>query len=272
MTFECTLCNKTFSCKKTLTYHISHMICQKNKFICTICNREFASLQTLKYHQDHKVCENNKNKIKIVFKPIARTCDDYSEITKEELIIENARLKGELKGVKETPTTVNNNIVVFPHAYGKEDINHIIETLGDVFISTIKYRTYRSIPLIFKSIHNNAKLPEYHNIYINSEKSSYAMVSNGEEFEFKPKKNIIDQIIEDKMSLIGKYIGDNVEQFGDKVLVLYNKYCDDLDSNAKFKKDLEMEIGGLLLSMKSVIANDEKTRQLLDKVNNGIYV
>jgi hypothetical protein len=40
----------------------------------------------------------------------------------------------------------------------------------------------------------------------------------------------------------------------------------------EIRKTLELEIGGLLLDMKSVIAIDEKTRKLLDKVSEGDFV
>ena len=120
-------------------------------------------------------------------------------------------------------------------------------------------------------IHNNQKIPEYHNVYISSERSNYAMVSDGESFKYINKKTIIDQIIEDKRSILNQYIDDNGEQLGEKVLAKYDKYQNQIDENSEFRKDLEVEIGGLLLDMKSVIANDDKTRQLLDKVNDGQY-
>jgi hypothetical protein len=58
---------------------------------------------------------------------------------------------------------------------------------------------------------------------------------------------------------------------GEKVLRKYERYQDELDSNSQFRKDLELEIGGFLLDMKTVIANDDKTRKLLDKVIDGDF-
>lgn len=95
------------------------------------------------------------------------------------------------------------------------------------------------------------------------------MVSNGKTFEYKSKKTVIDQIIEDKRSILNQYVDDNGEMLGEKVLQKYERYQDQIDDNHEFRKDLEIEIGGLLLNMKSVIANDEKTRKLLDKINDG---
>lgn len=77
--------------------------------------------------------------------------------------------------------------------------------------------------------------------------------------------------IENKRSILNQYIDDNGDQLGEKVLNKYEKYQDQIDENSDFRKELEVEIGGLLLDMKSVIANDEKTRKLLEKVNDGHY-
>ena len=97
------------------------------------------------------------------------------------------------------------------------------------------------------------------------------MVSDGERFRFRPKKNIIDQIIEDKRSLISRYIDDHADQFGEKLLQRYETYQTQIYENPEFRKELEMEIGGFLLDMKEVIANDEKTRRLLEQVEGGHF-
>jgi len=44
-----------------------------------------------------------------------------------------------------------------------------------------------------------------------------------------------------------------------------------IKTNSEFRKKLETEIGCLLLNMKSVIANDEQTRKLLEKVDQGKF-
>ena len=52
------------------------------------------------------------------------------------LEIENSFLKGEIKALKENPrNTINGNVVIFPSAYGKENVDHIFEKLGDIFWS-----------------------------------------------------------------------------------------------------------------------------------------
>jgi len=62
-----------------------------------------------------------------------------------------------------------------------------------------------------------------------------------------------------------------VTNWVEKILSVYKKYKDKIDDDLEFRKNLEVEIGGLLLDMKSVIANDERTRKLLDKVTEGRF-
>ena len=81
----------------------------------------------------------------------------------------------------------------------------------------VSKKPFQSIPCLFEKIHKNKELPEYHNVYATSEKSSYALVSDGERFCNRPKKNIIDQIIVDKRSILNEYVDSNDQQLGEKV-------------------------------------------------------
>ena len=71
--------------------------------------------------------------------------------------------------------------------------------------------------------------------------------------------------------MLNTYVDSNELQLGKQVLDKYDKYQDKLDSDPVFRRNLELEIGGLLLDMKEIIANDEKTRRLLQKVDEGHF-
>lgn len=282
MQYQCHVCYKVLSGQTSFKYHVDNKVCQKtNKKLCQHCLRLFATPQMCKYHVNNNVCgwknksDHSSTTSKIVIKLKAKQHYDY--MSKEEIIdqLEETqdklvKMEGKYESLKENPQNIH-NIIIFPKEFGKEDMEIIKKKLGDVLGHTIKQHPFRSIPILFNQIHNNDKLPEYHNVFVSSERSNYAMVSNGKMFEYKPKKTIIDQIIEDKRSILNQYIDDNGEMLGEKVLQKYEKYQDQIDENHEFRKNLEIEIGGLLLNMKSVIANDEKTRRLLDKINEGDF-
>jgi len=263
--FECHKCHRLLSSKPNLDNHIMKNVCQKQDKVCPKCNRHFKRKENCLYHIKQNVCGV---KPKITLK-----CNVVEEQLREQIANMKAelnRIQGKYESLRENPQNIS-NIIVFPSSFGNENIEYIQAKLGDILGPTIKNHPFRSIPILFNEIHNNAKLPEYHNVYIANERSNYAMVSDGKTFKYNSKKKIIDQIIEDKRSILNQYIDDNGEQLGEKVLAKYEKYQNQIDENSEFRKDLEVEIGGLLLNMKSVIANDDKTRKLLDKVNDGEY-
>lgn len=267
---KCHLCNKSFSRKSTLDYHMVNNVCKKpdNK-VCPKCQKHFSTKQMCQYHISHNVCAHlsdqpSKQKPQLILK------NKYDNYTKDELRLKVAQLEGQVTALTEHPQTVNNNnIIVFPKEFGKEDMNYIQQKLGDIMGPLIKNHTFSSIPTLFNKIHNNQKIPEYHNVYSTSERSNFALISDGHTFNHRPKKNVIDQIIESKRSMLNDYVDANGEQLGESVLKKYERYQDRIDDDSEFRKNLELEISGMLLDMKEVIATDEKTRKLLEKVDEG---
>lgn len=258
-TYSCPLCSSTFTRKANLQYHIDNQVCQKVTHLnCPHCNKELTTKQNQQYHVTHNVCGKCPPK-KITLK--LKHSGEGEGDGKGNTIINN----------HVTNTTNIMNVIVFPSEFGKENMTYIKSKLGDFIGPLIKKQIFSSIPNLFSQIHNNDQLPEYHNVYSRSEKSGYALVSDGTVFKHRPKKTIIDQIIEDKRSILNQYVDEYGEQLGSKLLKKYEKYQDELDTNSELRKTLEMEIGGLLLDMKSVIANDDKTRKLLEKVNEGTF-
>jgi hypothetical protein len=174
-------------------------------------------------------------------------------MSKEEVIEELLQFKSKCDLLIEHP-----NIVAFPIAYGTEDITCITDQLGDILTK----HTFHSIPCLFDQIHNNKKFPEYHNVYMRSEKSNFAMISDGETFRYKPKKTFIDQIIKDKRAILNAYVNDNRGQLETKVIEDYERYHSSIDDDPSFRKDVEMEIIASLLDMKLVVLDDQKHRNL----------
>lgn len=276
---ECPHCKKTFTHINGLKYHMSQNVCLKcNAKQCSHCRHQFTDKRRLQYHIDHNICGISDvipiPKHKLTLK--SSTSDMLENLTKDELINyykdKTNYYKDKYESLSAHPQTVNNNnVMVFPKEFGKEDLKYIQEKFGDVLSPLIKSHTFHSIPCLFNEMHNNPQMPEYHNVYASSERSSYVMVSDGKTFKHQPKKTIIDQIIEDKRSILNEYVDTNGDQLGEKVLQKYERYQDQIDSDSDFRKNLELEIGGMLLDMRAVIANDEKPRLLLAKIDDGHF-
>lgn len=266
---SCPNCKKGFSNKKNLKYHIDHNVCDKSNKKCPKCNHQFCDKPSLRYHMNNKVCEK---KYHITLKS-SMTHEKYQSLSKDDLILKLVNLEGKYESLQENPQNIQNiqNNIVFPTAYGKEDIDYVCRKLGDILGPLVKKKPFQSISSLFEKMHTAKQLPEYHNVYTTSEKSSFALVSDGDRFRNRPKKTVIDRIIEDKRSILNNYIDSNGEQLGEKVLDKYEKYQEKLDSDPLFRRNLELEIAGMLLDMKLIIADDEKTRLLLEKVDEGNF-
>lgn len=277
----CSDCGKFLRSSSSYKYHIDHAVCKRGRSEpqCPYCHKSFSTTQMCQYHVDHSVCQKpepepepetkKKLSLKVKTSPI-------SQMSREELEHEVAQLRGENTALKEHPQTVNNtnnnNIIIFPTSFGKENMEYIKEKLGDVIKPILIEHTFQSIPQLIDTIHKNDKLPEYHNVYVANDRSQFAMVSNGKSFEYRPKQTIIDQIIEDKRTILNNYVGKNGQKLGRRVLSTYERYQEKLDEkDSPLLEQLELETAAMLLNMKSVIANDEKTRKLLAKVDRGQF-
>lgn len=56
---NCTLCQKVFTSKQSLKYHVEHNVCKKyNTLTCNICNKNFSSKYNLVRHNDTHLTQN----------------------------------------------------------------------------------------------------------------------------------------------------------------------------------------------------------------------
>lgn len=272
MAYVCPLCNHNFSQNSRLKYHMEHHVCENKKKseadkICPFCQHVFISKRKCQSHIEHKMCPINNDRIK-------------------QLEEENNRLCIEIKSLKhslnEHPQIINNfnsqsnqiNIV-FPQAFGHEKIDEILQKMPALLHETLTKHGCSPISFLTSKIHCDSNVfPEYNNVYINSVRDPYAMVSNGNKFTHRPKNLIIGDIIEQSISWLQSYVDDNGDKLGDKVIKKYEQYRDlveqshsDSTESNQARDNLELEIGGLLLDMKNVIVNHfPQTKQMIDQL------
>lgn len=262
---ECNLCHKTFTTKQSLNYHLLHQVCSKKK--CKRCGAVFSSRSAFHYHNNNNVC--GQPKMKIVIKK--------NSSTTEELLTKIAILEAENKLLVEKPRTVtvnnNNNInFIFPKAFGTEQLTHILSKLPNLLRDALTLHPGRSVEFLTEQIHCNKEIfPEYTNVYIRGYKSPYALVSNGHMFQNKPQKRIIEQIIEDSISMLQTHIDNNGENYGQRIIDKYEKYRDLVEGEGELHKNLEIEIAGMLLDMRPIIESTPNIKKMLNQLEQGIY-
>ena len=293
--YKCDLCAKSFKKKQGLDYHLLKKVCQRQKNTCHYCGKSFSNQTGYIYHMNNFVCQIKlKPKIKLKLTNIDQQIKQLEEkigLLKEE----NNLLKGENRALKENPQTVNKIDkqqinVIFPQAFGNEELNYILSKVPDLLHDAFTKHVGRSIEYITEKIHCNKEVfPEYTNVYIRGYKSPFALVSDGNKFQHKPQKRIIDQIIEKCRSMLQEYADDNGEKYGQKIIDKYERYMSLVDMDGRDKenghgkknmynakkserrKDLELEIAGLLLDMRSVIESDPNVQMMLNKLEDGEF-
>lgn len=289
----CPLCWQNFASKQRMESHLSANVCanqMKKKLAktCQICGHVFCNKLTLEKHLKKTPCglsqsQTEKKKIpKLKVKMVSKE-KPLEEYNKKELIslvekLKKADATQKSENVNITNInngTINNNVqnirIVFPSAFGKEDIEFICQRLGDILTPLAKHYTSNSIFQLFEKIHTNEKLPEYHNVYCSNVNSRIAYVSNGHRFQCRPKNAIIDQIIENKKDILENYIVKNAEKLTERVYQQYEKQRDLLDNKPELLNDLKLEIACSLANMKHIIENEENERIMLKQANNGYY-
>jgi hypothetical protein len=206
----------------------------------------------LQYHQENNVC-NKTQKKKLILK---QQCDDY---TKEELLLKVAVLEAEKKILIENPQTINNQFnLIFPKAFGTEQIDNILAKVPNLLHDALTKHTNHSIEYLTEQIHCNKEVfPEYNNVYVKNYKSPFALVSNGTKFQNKLRTRIIGQIIANLIGMLQEYIDNNEDKYDQEIIDQYETYRDwvgdDSDKKNERRKDLEIDIMGLLLDMRPII-------------------
>lgn len=185
-----------------------------------------------------------------------------------------SHLEGQVEALRENPRTINNNNnqinFIFPKSFGTEQIDYILTKIPNLLHDALTKHTGRSVEYLTEQIHCSDIFPEYNNVYIRGYKSPFALVSNGEKFQNKLQK----RIIENGISMLQDYADNNGEKYGQRIIDKYETYRDLVDGDEKKserRKDLEIEIAGMLLDMRPIIESNPHIKKMLDRLENGHF-
>ena len=77
-------------------------------------------------------------------------------------------------------------------------------------------------------------------------------------FVTRSKQDVVDQIIDDKRSLLNIYINDHLESLDEKLIKRFNDFQDRIDDDDEVHHRLEIDIIAMLIDLKDVIKEDLK--------------
>ena len=270
MEYQCDTCSKIFTSKQSLTYHVSHKVCNNSSKKCEKCGYIFKSVAMLKYHNEHDVCDKKDRVPEIIMKPKitlkAQSISDYSKYTKEQLIHDLVEIKGKYESIKDNPQTINNNKIniIVPPAFLKVDnYQQINQSIPHLLHEALSKHPANFISYMIKKTNCNPQLPLYNSIKMTNKKDQFVQISDGMKYVHATKKKVIGELIENKRQTLQKYVDNNGDKYGEKILNKYQNYIDFLDDNKEAQKELEMDIICMLLNISELIGSDEWTKKLL---------
>jgi hypothetical protein len=261
----CEKCHKEFKSEKGYILHMTKNICVKQNRTCTTCNRIFTDKRSLEYHITHVKCTE---KITLRLKDPNQIQPRTEHEANDELRSENLLLKGEIKALKENPQIVNNtnqtiNIMVPPAFLSPDNGKQLTKQLPNLLHIALSKHPANCISYLIQETNCNPNMPLYNSIKITNKKDPYAQISDGDKFIFASKKKIIAELIENKRHILQEYVDNNGDKYGEKILRRYQNYVDFLDDDKETQKDLEIDIICMLLNISDLIGSDEWSKKLL---------
>ena len=198
--------------------------CNQNLISCQFCDKKFTARQNKWRHE--KTCKErgtySKEEVaEVVAEKVAEKMAD-----KDKLIDElKSQIEVLLTKVGDTHIQNQNNTYIVINAFGKEDTSYI---QGGFIKKLIKQGPYSSIPRLLKAIHFDPDHKQNHNIKIPNKKHALAKIYNGEVWEYKNKKDTINDLTDKAYNIIeDHYEGNNKHM---------NKFIEHYDNDEKTSK------------------------------------
>ena len=274
MSFICEKCNKQLKDKYSLDRHYNRKYpCDQlpnidvdNECICPFCNKKYSSRSTLNRHLkdnckkiDKKVDETCtvsvlKKKIKKLEKGQYELLKKNKELEKKintdkviETIADSQVVKGNYNNNCNNTTNNTTNNIFNIVAFGKEDLSHLSKK---DWIKIFK-NNYKAMEALTKLTHFDEDKPENHNIYIAGQKSKYAMVHNGKDWELKDRNDTVGDLYGDKAYIIFNKIDELSDELPVAIVDKFNKIREDYD-NDKIEKTMVKSLDTLLLNNRKI--------------------
>lgn len=199
-----------------------------SEIVCNYCQKTFTRYDNLSRHID-KYCKVKKEQDRMkeqIFNDLIGKMDEQNkkisnlEKQNKQIINDNMKLIDKLEAVGDPKQTnivqtnqtnniqnkivnnTQNNYNINLVAFGHEDLTNLSDETYKFFLK----KGYQSVPQFIEFIHFNKNRPELHNVFIPNMRDVYAMTYDGEGWNLINKKEIVDQLFDDKqMMLIDKY-------------------------------------------------------------------
>jgi hypothetical protein len=217
----------------------------ENELKCQYCNKLFNTVPSKRRHEIHR-CKENPN-------IIVKNGEKINLTDKKKLVsLINALFD---KHAGDTITNANNtnshnninnstNNTIILNNYGQEDTSHITDNMK---MNLLKL-PFDSIQKMIEQVHFNNKKPENRNIEIPNKKESIIKIYKNDNWSYRDKKEIIDDLIHMNYDRLDEYYeGGAKEKMSKMHNNRYKRYQYLFDNSDKklingIKRDVELLI------------------------------
>jgi len=219
---------------------------EHTKHMCDFCDESFNTLPSKRRHEIH-YCKHRYDDMS--YKKLFIESKQQMEKEKKELKIQMEKEKKELRKqieillTKVGDTTINNTQNIQLNSYGKEDMDHITDTMKTKLLKI----PYGMIPKMIEAVHFNNDKPENKNIAFTNKKENKIKVYSGDKWIYKDKDDIIYDLIDGKYFILDNHYDSVVESLNMTTKTTYEKFRTFFDKNDKIlhdqiKKDCELTL------------------------------
>jgi hypothetical protein len=225
---------------------------------CNYCNKVFTRTDNLSRHIDRyckKKVDTNEEKLLNYIKIIEKEKKNLSKKV-EDLLIKSTTITNN--------KTINMQQNVIINSYGKENLNYLTtkylttkylttkylttKYLTTKYLTGLIHRPFDSVQSLLKTIHFNPKHPENHNIKISNKKQKYANVYNSGNWEFKNKKDVIENIVDNGFNIIECHYEDVKDKLESIKKDRFTDFQSNYDTNPTTKKTIESDMEMIILN------------------------
>lgn len=224
-TITCNYCHKTFTRNSSLNRHIDN-VCKVKKQIDQEKHEIFTNLVKQLERQNQQMEKQNKE--------IKQLKKEISSFKGGKQVNNNCHYTTNNTNTTNN-TQINNNIKLV--AFGQEDLSSIQPDIS----KTILKKGFQSVPSLTKYIHFNKNKPENHNIYIPNMRDKHAMVFTGSNWGLTGKKEIIDQIYDDKKQYLDEKYDELTDSLDNITKKKYGRFRDqEQEAIKRIKEDINL--------------------------------
>ena len=218
--------------------------------ICKYCDKIFSCKQSMYYHIKYNCKKNNdediKELVRLLNKERTERKEDKEQIANLQKQID--KLSGKLE-ININTTNIQNNFIL---SYKDTDTSHLTDKDYESAINKVN----DSIKYLIEKIHFNPEKPENMNIFIPNLKNKYLMLFENGSWQTKSRKNEIDYLKSTKEDLINEWFEANKKNYP-KLKTFFERYVYNSDETKTDNcvDDINQRIELALYNNKHLIKN-----------------